>query len=327
MKQSLFEAQYSPFWQKFDACIRLLETKPKNVSMQERLEFTENYRLLCQHLALSQSRAYSLDLTEYLQQLSERSYALLYQNKPHLIQQLLDFVFQHFPQVLSDNKRWIYAGHALFYIPFLVFFIAVWINPAWLALLGDEEAGPNAVSSFQSMMSDYQTGNNRDLSTNFYMFAFYVFNNIGIAFKTFISGLILGIGTLYISVSNGLSIGGVMAYISHNPVAPTFFSFVIGHGAFELTAITLAASGGLKLGYALFFPKGLSRKDAMKKHGKVAAQMMGAAFIMMFIAAIIEGFWSPVTSIPMWIKYVVGTCLWIGVYVYLFSAIKRENTT
>ena len=104
------------------------------------------------------------------------------------------------------------------------------------------------------------------------------------------------------------------------PSGPAFFSFVITHGAFELTGVVLSAAAGLRLGAALLYPQGLSRRDALKVQGKKAIALLNGAFLMLFIAAIIEGFWSPLTSVHMAVKYVVGLGMWVLVYAYLMFA-------
>ena len=45
---------------------------------------------------------------------------------------------------------------------------------------------------------------------------------------------------------------------------------------------------------------------------------MGAG-AMLFLAALIEAFWSP-SGVPSTLKYIVGSALWIVVYLYLFLA-------
>jgi len=85
----------------------------------------------------------------------------------------------------------------------------------------------------------------------------------------------------------------------------------------------MAAAGGLRLGLALLNPQGLSRRDALRIQGKQAVGLMNGGFLMLFIAAFIEGFWSPITSIPMILKYIVSIAMWLLVYAYLLYAGRR----
>ncbi len=97
------------------------------------------------------------------------------------------------------------------------------------------------------------------------MFGYYVMHNIGIAFQTFASGLLLGVGSAFFLVYNGLVIGAVAGHLSEIGFGQTFWSFVIAHGAFELTAIALAGAAGLQLGWALIAPRRLTRAEALKR--------------------------------------------------------------
>ena len=95
-----------------------------------------------------------------------------------------------------------------------------------------------------------------------------------------------------------------------------FFSFAISHGSFELTAIVVAGAAGLLLGWGMIHPGNLTRRESLRVHGIDAVKLAAGSAFMLLIAAFIEGYFSPM-AIPDIIKYVVGTILWIVVYVYL----------
>jgi uncharacterized membrane protein SpoIIM required for sporulation len=103
-----------------------------------------------------------------------------------------------------------------------------------------------------------------------------------------------------------------------------FFNFVTAHGPFELTAIVLSAGAGLRLGMAWVVgdkthiiespddPAAgtgmskvtaviLNRVSALLVTAKDAMPIMGAAMLMFFMAALIEGFLSP-SGLPYAIK-------------------------
>jgi hypothetical protein len=90
------------------------------------------------------------------------------------------------------------------------------------------------------------------------------------------------------------------------PEGVNFFHFVTAHGPFELTAVCLSAAAGLKLGMSWIMPGQLTRIDSMRKTGIEALPMMGAAACMFILAAMIEGFISPVADLPYWVKSAVS---------------------
>jgi len=55
----------------------------------------------------------------------------------------------------------------------------------------------------------------RGAGTRVMMFGYYLYNNIGIAFRTFASRIFVGVGSVFILVYNGLVLGAVGGHV-HN---------------------------------------------------------------------------------------------------------------
>ncbi|MCA9058367.1 MAG: stage II sporulation protein M, partial [Planctomycetaceae bacterium] len=157
------------------------------------------------------------------------------------------------------------------------------------------------------------------------MGGFYVQHNIGIAFRTFAFGVFVGIGTVQELVFNAIVLGMFTGYVVSQGglMAQNFFTFVIGHGSFELTAIVIAGCAGLVLGQGILFPGKRTRIDSLRHHGKQSLQLAMGAGLMLAVAAMIEGFWSPLPTLPV-IKYIVGAMLWLTVILYLTLAGRGE---
>ena len=144
----------------------------------------------------------------------------------------------------------------------------------------------------------------------------YIRNNIGISFQIFASGLLAGVGCLFYLLLNGVFIGAVGGYLTAIGYGSTFWQFVCGHGAFELTAIVLSGVAGLKLGAAVLIPGQQTRRDALTDAARIAVRMMYGIAAMLLIAALIEAFWSSARWIPPEVKYAAAAALWAGVFYY-----------
>jgi uncharacterized membrane protein SpoIIM required for sporulation len=57
--------------------------------------------------------------------------------------------------------------------------------------------------------------------------------------------------------------------------------------------------------------------------GLAAVQIAAGAAVMLVIAAFIEAFWSP-SGVPASLKYVVGSGLWLVVFLYLMLAGREQ---
>lgn len=321
MKQALFEQQHQPQWQAFEAQLLQLEGKHKRMDPALARQFCAHYSLVCHHLALCQDRQYSGGLAGYLHHLAQRGHQALYRHQNGgLWAKFWSFLRVDFPQTVRQERVLVYWAHALFYLPLFLALLLVALHPPMLAQWAGADVGAQAAQSYADMAEQYAERVNRPAWQNGAMFGFYVFNNIGIAFQSFAGGLLFGIGSVYTTMYNGLIIGGVMGYMVHEPSGTAFYSFIAAHGAFELTGLVLAGAGGLRLGLAMLRPQGLSRRDALKVQGRVAIRLMSGAFVLLALAALVEAFWSPLTSIPMMLKFGVGFVMWSLVYAYLWRA-------
>ena len=324
MRQHAFEAMHQEFWQQFEQQLTKLELK-RQLSTEAIAEFGPDYRTLCHHLALANSRNYSAGLCRSLQNLVDRAHRQIYQRKNSIRKQLSQFVKYTLPQTFRQEKAVVLWAHLLFYGPLFLCLFLTWLHPDFLDNIAGRGSGQAIGDAYSDMAELQANGASRPWGQNWMMFGFYIFNNISIGFQSFVGGLVFGLGAIYVAVFNGVYIGAAMGYMTTHPAGPVFFSFVGAHGSFELTGIVLSVAGGLKLGYSLIHPGAYTRRDALRIQGKQASALICGAFLFLFIAAIIEGFWSPQTVLPLWLKYSVAIMLWLSVYGYLLLAGKQTT--
>lgn len=103
----------------------------------------------------------------------------------------------------------------------------------------------------------------------------------------------------------------------------TFWQFVCGHGAFELTAIVICGAAGLLLGYSLIHPGRYRRRDSLRLTAPTALKLVMGGALMLLIAAFIEAFWSSSSFSPQ-VKFSVAAFYWGVVILYLLFAGRRR---
>ncbi|WP_286975093.1 stage II sporulation protein M [Pseudomonas sp.] len=318
MKQSQFENQHQQDWQAFSKELGRLERGKADHKASQ--QFAANYRRLCQQLSLAEARGYSNYLVAHLQQLVMRGHQQFYRHRSPIGAQLIGFLLSGFPRLVRAQWRFVAAASAIFFGSLLLMAVLVYNVPELVYSLME----PDQVASMEKMYDPeaHRLGRfaERDSGDDWMMFGFYIMNNIGIAFQTFASGLLLGLGSLFYLLFNGLMIGAVAGHLLQIGYSETFLSFVVGHGAFELTAIALAGAAGLKLGWALLAPGRLPRAEALKIAGKDSVRLIGGVIVFLLLAAFIEAYWSSMTFASPHIKYAVGALLWLLVLAYLLFA-------
>jgi uncharacterized membrane protein SpoIIM required for sporulation len=318
MKQSLFESRHQADWQSFSALLDTLE-RGKADSLQCKC-FAHDYRRLCQQLALAQARGYSSHLIEQLQQLAMRGHQQFYRHRSPLGAQLIGFLLGGFPRLVRAEWRCVLAASLLFFGSLLGMGALVYAFPELIYSLVDPEQVASMERMYDPDASRLGRFAERGSGDDWMMFGYYIMNNIGIAFQTFASGLLFGLGSLFFLLFNGLMIGAVAGHLTQIGYGATFWSFVVGHGAFELTAIALAGGAGLKLGWALLAPGRLSRGEALRLAAARSVRLIGGVIVFLLLAAFIEAYWSSMTLASPPLKYLVGGGLWLLVLAYLLLA-------
>lgn len=288
---------------------RLSRWSGKNITRLSTL-----YRSVCYDLSLVQSREWGSRLEQYLNDLVAQGHNCLYRSPPRSVDAALEFLSEGFPKLVRKRKVFVFLSLALFLIPFLASMIVTTIDPALAERLVDREAIETAEKSYSKEL--YQNIDTQYAEERSFMAAYYVQHNIGIAFQCFALGVFFGIGTVATLLFNGISIGAVTGYLISKGHSEIFFSFAISHGSFELTAIVISGAAGLLLGWGMIHPGQLSRTESIRAHGMDAIKLASGAAFMLAIAALIEGYFSPM-AIPPAVKYCVGTMLWVLVIVYL----------
>jgi len=320
MKQEQFVARHQQEWQDLEQWLQ----KRAGASRRRRrrpaaedqgdVAFPQRYRRLCQQLALARERGYSPQLVHRLQQLMQRGHTVLYRTPPTRWRRALEFLVADFPQLVRSQARSMWAALAMFAVPALACFVLVQVYPDTLHLLMDN----GQIAQMERMYDPAAERLGRNSGTDWMMFGYYIMNNISIALRTFASGLLAGLGTLLVLLFNGITLGAVAGHLQHIGHGDPFWRFVVGHGAFELTAIVIAGGAGLQLGMKLLAPGRRRRLDALVEGGRIGARLcLGVAF-MLLLAAFVEAFWSSIAEIPAWVKFSVAGVLWAGVLLWLW---------
>lgn len=314
MKQERFVALHRDGWDELQRWLDLVDAKQRQTLRDPRANgFPAEYRRLCHHLALARARGYSREVTDRLQRMVQQGHRLLYRPPAPRWHRALMFLVAGFPRLVRAEWRCMAAAAALFLVPALGCLIALQFHPEWAHSL----FGSAQLAEFEKMYDPSNAKIGRSSGTDLAMFGVYVMNNVSIAFRTFASGLVFGVGAVYVLGANGVIIGGVAGHLTQMGYGGPFWRFVVAHAAFELTALVIAGGAGLKLGLTLLAPGRRRRGPAMVAAGWVGAQLALGAFAMLVVAAAIEAFWSSVAGFPDSLKFGSAALLWLLVLWWL----------
>lgn len=115
-------------------------------------------------------------------------------------------------------------------------------------------------------------------------------NNIQVTFLAFAAGIFFGVGTAVVLAYNGATLGAVAGGAIGAGNGKGFVEFVAAHGVIELSCIAVAASAGLRVGYAIVAPGALPRREALALEARAAIAIILGTIPWVVLAGIIEGF-------------------------------------
>jgi uncharacterized membrane protein SpoIIM required for sporulation len=275
------------------------------------------YRSVCADLVRAQGAGYGPEVVSLLDGLAARAHNALYSAPPYRLGAIADLVRADFPRALRRHARFFALGVTLFLMPAAIGFVGALRSRTFaLHLLSPAMA--------EQVEEAYKQGFNegRSESADTGMAGFYVYNNIGIAFQCFATGVLFGLGSMFFVVYNGLMIGAVAGLVTAAGGGWNLLTFTAGHGPFELTAIVISATAGMVMGYALVDTGGRTRFGSLRAKSRDLAYLVLGAALMLLVAAMIEGFWSP-SSVPAPVKWTVGAAGYVAVALYLTFAGRR----
>jgi uncharacterized membrane protein SpoIIM required for sporulation len=120
------------------------------------------------------------------------------------------------------------------------------------------------------------------------------------------------LGLLY----NGIILGGTIAVVRDVASPRALLAFIAPHAGVELTAIVIAAAGGLEMGAALISPGWQSRANALKTAGRRAIPLAIGTMFLLAVAGLLEGWVSP-SRLSLPAKAAIGLSLDAGLWMYL----------
>jgi uncharacterized membrane protein SpoIIM required for sporulation len=322
-----FENLYQAEWTELEEQIRLiLDGKNRKRESTEAIQgerVAALYRRACEHLALARARAYPRYMLDRLDKLTADAHQVIYQRRELGLARLRRAFAVDFPRAVRAHATYVWISVALVMVPTLVVGWLVYQRPDLILSVVDAETA----ASFEQMYSDSaeSIGSLRGANEDWIMFGFYIRHNIGIAFQCFAGGLFFGVGSMYFLVLNGIFGGAIAGYLTERGLSETFYSFVVTHAAFELTAIVLAGATGLRIGHSLVSPGRNTRVQSLIAAARECAPIIYGFTLMLLIAAAIEAFWSSARWLPLPIKYTVAATCWIAMLSYFTFQGRRAD--
>ncbi|MEO1660816.1 MAG: stage II sporulation protein M [Pseudomonadota bacterium] len=291
MKSYRFREEREADWDKLDQIIKTAEKRGvSGLSDANLAELPHLYRQAVSSLSVARNISLDQNVIAYLESLCARAYFFVYGTRARMGERIANFFARDWPAAVSAAKGpTLLAFLCLFGGALLAFFLTLNDNEwYWTFHSGWDERNPHA--TYQDLRATLYTSD-QSLVDLLGAFAARLFShNSGIAIFAFALGFAFGIPTAVLLIYNGVYIGSFFAVFWQKGLAFELTGWLFIHGVTELFAVILAGAAGFMIGGAMAFPGRKSRMQSMRDAGEKAAMVIIGAVVMLFLAALLEGF-------------------------------------
>ena len=318
LKSYRFREEREGDWQALETLLKRAEGQGvRALSDEDILALPRLYRQAVSSLSVARSISLDANVIAYLEGLCSRAYFFVYGTRSTFTERMALFFRRDWPRaVRSAGWSTLLAFVCLFGAAALSFTLCM-IDMDWFwafhASIFDDRT-PNASTDYlRSTLYDGGAHSEDALAA----FAGQLFShNSQIALFAFALGFAFGLPTALLLLYNGTIIGAFVALFTDRGLGFEVIGWLMIHGVTELFAIVLAGAAGFVIGQAVAFPGKLSRLASAREAGRRAALIAAGCVVMLFLAALLEGFGRQMISSDA-IRYTIaGTTLilWLAYF-------------
>ena len=310
-------------WQKLSELLDRVERSGlPSLGPEELNELGRLYRRVTAHLSEARTTGVDAEIVSYLNQLATRAYARIYAgSRPRRLGIGRLFAIE-VPRTFRRRAAYIGVSFGLSVLVALISFSAVRSDPRWAgALLSPESAAHwDEFARGGHRAGEYFSDTAESLGGPEFA-SLLMSNNIRVALNAFAFGVTLGLGTLFVLITNGIMLGVFFGVGANAEELLLFASIISPHGVVELSAIFIAGGAGLVLGHSIVDPGDLFRRDALRIAAVDAVKLVLGTVPMFIVAGVIEAMISPQhqglfgEDIP---RVLFGLMMGVAFWLYLF---------
>ncbi len=312
MREAAFVKQNKDKWLQFENVL-------SNKIHIEPDELSSLYIEITDHLSYAQTFYVKSKTTAYLNQLASQAHQKIYKTKKESKNRIVSFFKTEFPTMF-------YQHHRELLISFLVFTLFCLVGAFSAASEGDFVRSILGDGYVNMTLNNIEKGDPMGVykeQGEFNMFLGITINNIKVALMAFAYGILLGIGSLFIMMQNGIMLGSFQYFFYEQGLLWESVRTIWIHGTIEISVIIIASCAGLVLGNGMLFPGTYTRLESFKRGVKNGLKILLSTIPFFIIAGFLEGFVTRHTEMPDWLAIlIIGGSLALIIFYYVMYPIR-----
>lgn len=305
MREALFVKQNSVKWKAYEQ----LNTDSPD-------ELAERFIDITNDLAYAKTFYPNSKTTAYLNGVASLLHQSIYKNKKGNSRRLVTFWKLELPLLFYKYRKQLLYAFLFFFCFSLIGALSAKYDDTFVRLI----MGDGYVNMTNENIAKGDPFGVYKHQGEFKMFFNIAANNTYVTLVTFVSGIFLSIGPVFIMLRNGIMLGSFEYYFFSKGLGMQSVLVIWIHGTLEISAIIIAGAAGLVLGHGLLFPKTYTRAEAFKASAKDGTKIAAGIIPIIVTAAFFEGFVTRHTEMPLWLSITILGCslLFILWYVILY---------
>ncbi|MBC6999975.1 stage II sporulation protein M [Cytophaga sp. FL35] len=287
MREAAFVKQNKDKWATFENALAKKTKLPPDKLSDLYIEITD-------HLSYAKTFYTGSNTELYLNSLASQAHQKIYKTKKEPKNRVLEFWKTEFPLLFYFYQRELL-------IAFLVFVFFALVGAFSSANEGEFVRSILGDGYVNMTLENIEKGDPMAVYKQmgeFNMFLGITINNIRVALLAFSFGILLGVGTLYIMLRNGIMLGSFQYFFYEKGLLWESARTIWIHGTIEISVIIIAGCAGLVLANGMLFPGTYTRLESFKRGVKNGLKIMLSTVPFFIIAGFLEGFVTRHTEMP-----------------------------
>jgi uncharacterized membrane protein SpoIIM required for sporulation len=305
-----FVAERAPVWAELEHLIDEAKNKPARLGADGVRRLGSTYRATTADLAIARRQFPGDPLLGRLERLVQRARTAVY-HTARRSGTLRDFVTHGYWRRVRERVGLVAIAALCLFGPALLGGYWAWRDPG--AASGVVPGEFQYVSEPRTRGQDWGVSVEQSAAFSSQIFT----NNIRVAVLSFAGGVLLGVGALFMLLTNGLILGATFGIAIGVGNGPPLFQQVLAHGVLELSCIAVAGAAGIRIGWAIIDPGPRPRGVALREESRAGAEMLLGTAAWLVVAGLVEGFVTPSgqnLATVVTIGLALGVAFWGGIF-------------
>lgn len=315
MKETRFIAQNKEKWQESENLLQAPEKDPEKLSNL----FTQ----VIDDLSFSRTYYPNRSVRVYLNKIAREYFSIISSHHRTRRNAFRDFWADELPQIVYQSRKPLLISLIIFVLSAGIGIFSSIKDPEFTStILGESYVSMTKANIEKGdPMAVYKEAHQME------MFLGITLNNLMVAFRTYVFGIFLSIGTVAILLYNGIMVGCFQFFFIERGLFAESALTIWLHGTLEISSIILAGGAGLTLGSGLLFPGSYSRLQAFQLSAIRSLKLMLGIAPIFILASIIESFLTRYTDVPDALRLflIMLSAISIAGYFVIYPWMKAKN--